>query len=167
MDHDLLSTYLNDHLGGSTTGQELAGRLLEQNRDTPYEPFLRRVTEEIKEDREELLDIMRRLDVSESKVKVAGGWAAEKISRLKANDRITGYSPLSRLLELEGLSTGVQGKLSLWQVLGACADAEPALDKAALARLEERARSQLQGLEEHRIRAGREAFVDQAAPATG
>jgi hypothetical protein len=166
VDRDLLSTYLNDHLGGSTTGQELADRLLEQNRDTPYEPFLRRVSEEIKEDRQTLLDIMGRLGVSESKVKVAGGWAAEKISRLKANDRITGYSPLSRLLELEGLSTGVQGKLSLWQVLGACAGAEPALDQAELARLEQRARSQLEGLEEHRIRAGREALVGEAAPAT-
>jgi hypothetical protein len=166
LDHDLLSTYLNDHLGGSTTGQELAGRLLEQNRDTLYEPFLQRVSEEIKEDRQTLLEIMGRLGVSESKVKVAGGWAAEKISRLKANDRIRGYSPLSRLLELEGLSTGVQGKLSLWQVLGACADAEPALDKTELARLEQRARSQLQGLEEHRIQAGREALAGEAAPAT-
>jgi hypothetical protein len=60
----------------------------------------------------------------------------------------------------------VQGKLSLWQVLGACADAEPALDQAELARLEQRARSQLEGLEEHRIRAGREALVGEAAPAT-
>jgi hypothetical protein len=166
MDHDLLSTYLNDHLGGSTTGTELAERLAEQNRGTPYEPFLQRLSDEIKEDRDALQDIMRRLDVKESKVKVAGGWAAERLSRLKPNDRLVGYSPLSRLLELEGLSTGVQGKLSLWQVLGACADAEPTLDKAELARLEQRARSQLEGLEQHRIQAGREAFVGQPAPAS-
>jgi hypothetical protein len=166
MDRDLLSTYLNDHLGGSTTGTELAERLVEQNRGTSYEPFLQRLSDEIKEDREALQDIMRRLEVKESKVKVAGGWAAERISRLKANDRLTSYSPLSRLLELEGLSTGVQGKLSLWQVLGACADTEPALDKAELARLEQRARSQLEGLEQHRIQAGREAFVGEPAPAS-
>jgi hypothetical protein len=165
MDSDLLSTYLNDHLAGSTTGYELAERLVEQNRGTPYEPFLTRLCQEIGEDRETLRELMRRLGVSESKVKVAGGWGAEKISRLKANDRITGYSPLSRLLELEGLSAGVLGKLSLWQVLRACANAQPDLDDSELARLERRAHSQLEGLQEHRIEAGREALVGEPATA--
>jgi hypothetical protein len=167
MDRELLSTYLNDHLGGSTTGSELAERLVEQNEGTRYHAPLERLATEIKEDRVSLQEIMKRLDISESKVKVAGGWAAEKLSRLKPNDRIVGYSPLSRLLELEGLSTGVQGKLSLWQVLQAIADAEPALKEFDLAELERRAHGQLDTLERLRIDAGREAFVGEPAPATG
>lgn len=51
MDRELLSTYLNDHLGGSTTGTELAERLVEQNKDTRYHDPLERVCTEIKEDR--------------------------------------------------------------------------------------------------------------------
>jgi hypothetical protein len=166
MDRELLSTYLNDHLGGSTTGSELAKRLVEQNEGTRYHAPLERVSTEIEEDRMTLQEIMRRLDVSESKVKVAGGWAAEKLSRLKPNDRLVGYSPLSRLLELEGLSTGVQGKTSLWQVLKACSDAEPALKEFDLDELEARAKRQLEILERLRIDAGREAFVGEPAPAT-
>lgn len=165
MDRDLLSTYLNDHLGGATAGRDLAERLLEQNRATRYEPFLERVSQEISEDRETLLAVMRRLDISESRLKVAGGWAGEKLARLKPNERLTGYSPLSRLLELEGLATGVQGKLSLWQVLGACAGAEPELREIDFMALEQRARRQLEGLEEHRVEAGREALVGEPAPA--
>jgi broad specificity phosphatase PhoE len=129
MDRELLSTYLNDHLGGSTTGTELAERLVEQNKGTRYHAPLERVCAEIKEDRVTLQAIMKRL-------------------------------------ELEGLSTGVQGKLSLWQVLGTCSDAEPALKEFDLGELEARAKRQLEVLERQRIDAGREAFVGEPAPAT-
>jgi hypothetical protein len=167
MDRELLSTYLNDHLGGSTTGSQLAERLVEQNEGTRYHGPLERVHTEIKEDRATLQQIMRRLEIAESKFKVAGGWAAEKFSRLKPNERLVGYSPLSRLLELDGLSSGVQGKTSLWQVLNACADAEPVLREFDLVELEARAKRQLETLERLRIDAGREAFVGEPAPATG
>jgi hypothetical protein len=163
MDRELLATYLNDHLGGSTTGSELAERLVEENRGTRYEQPLAQVCAEIEEDRVTLQAIMRRLEISESKVKVAGGWMAEKVGRLKPNDRLVGYSPLGRLLELEALAGGVEGKLSLWQVLKTLADAEPALSEFDLDALERRARRQIEVLEEQRIEAGREAFA--GAPA--
>jgi hypothetical protein len=166
MDRELLATYLNDHIGGSTMGAELAERLVEENENTRYHAPLQRVCAEIAEDRVTLQAIMKRLEVSESKVKAAGGWAAEKLGRLKPNDRLVGYSPLSRLLEIEGLSTGIQGKLSLWQVLGAASDAEPALKEFDLDELEQRAKRQLEILERQRIDAGREAFVGEPAPAT-
>lgn len=47
----------------------------------------------------------------------APAWAAEKLVRLKLNGRLRGYSPLSRLLELEMLHIGITGKLELWQAL--------------------------------------------------
>ena len=55
--------------------------------------------------------------MSKSTLKTAGAKVAEKIGRLKPNDQLTGYSPLSRVLELEGLRSGVQGKLGLWDSL--------------------------------------------------
>jgi hypothetical protein len=165
-DRDLLETYMNDHLAGATVGVELVQRTLESNRGTPYEEPLQNLAEEIAQDRETLKALMARLDLSESKLKVAGGWTAEKLGRLKPNNRLTGYSPLSRLIELEGLWGGVSVKLSLWQVLGACADAETELDREELNALEQRGRAQLEVLERLRIDAGREALVAQPAAAS-
>ena len=165
-DRDLLGTYLNDHLAGATMGTELAQRALDQNRGTRYEEGLEGLADEIAQDRETLKGIMNRLGIGHSRVKMAGGWTAEKLGRLKPNNQLTGYSPLSRVLELEALAGGVQVKLSLWQVLGACADQEPDLDRDELSSLDQRARAQLAGLERLRAEAGREAFAGEPAPAS-
>ena len=52
-----------------------------------------------------------------SKPKAAVAWVGEKVGRLKLNGQIRGYSPLSRVLELEALAVGVRGKLALWESL--------------------------------------------------
>ena len=36
-----------------------------------------------------------------SRAKDGAAWVAEKLGRLKTNGQLTGYSPLSRLVELE------------------------------------------------------------------
>ena len=51
------------------------------------------------------------------RAKVALGWTAEKVGRLKPNDQLRGYTPLARLLELEGLLGGIHGKQALWRAL--------------------------------------------------
>jgi hypothetical protein len=45
--------------------------------------------------------------------------ADEIASRLKANGRLIGYSPLSPVLELDGLIMGITGKLEIWRSLQA------------------------------------------------
>ena len=45
------------------------------------------------------------------------GWTGEKLGRLKLNGQLLGYSPLSRLIELEGLMLGIAGKLAMWIAL--------------------------------------------------
>jgi hypothetical protein len=159
--HKLLSIYLNDHLAGSTTGRELARRALDNNRGTEFEPFLERLAEEIDQDRDSLLDVMRRLDVGEDRIKQLLGWAIEKAGRLKLNGVLTGYSPLSRVVELEGLSLGVEGKLSGWRTLEQVAASEPRLAAADLPRLIERAERQRDQLERHRLRAVELALVEE------
>ena len=155
----LLAIYLNDHLAGSTGGHELAKRAAAGNRGNTHGAFLERLAAEIGEDRATLISIMRALGVRVDRVKVLGGWAAEKVGRLKLNGRVTGYSPLSRVVELEGLTLGVHGKLELWRKLD---DLEPkphglvAFDLPALIR---RAERQLQELEEHSRQSGAEAFA--------
>ena len=74
---------------------------------------------EIEADRKTLEEVMERLGVSRSPVKPAGAWLLEKVARLKPNGHLRSYSPLSRVLELEGLAMGIGGKLDLWRTLGA------------------------------------------------
>lgn len=161
MNKKLLGIYLNDHLAGSTVGLELAKRARGQNRNSAYGDFLDTLAEEIEEDRETLKGIMDDLGIRKDPAKVAAGWIGEKAGRLKLNGQLTGYSPLSRLVELEGLALGVTGKLALWKALR-LADTEPALDGAALERLIERAERHQRGLEERRLTAAREALGAEA-----
>ncbi len=153
----LLAIYLNDHLAGSMTGRELARRTARNNRSTGYGPPLTKLAEEIDEDRRTLLALMAALDVKPDPLKVAAGWSAEKLGRLKLNGRVRGYSPLSRLVELEALALGVHGKLALWRAL-ALLD-EPRLGSTDLAALQRRAEDQLAQVEALRQRAAPEALT--------
>ena len=154
----LLAIYLNDHLAGSTGGLELARRARSANRGTPFEAAFDRLATEIEEDREALLDVLRRLGVARDPVKEWAGWLAEKAGRLKLNGRLTGYSPLSRVLELELLALGVEGKRALWRALREVAAGDARLDGVDLGELQRRAERQRRLVEQQRLRAARLAF---------
>jgi hypothetical protein len=157
---DRLSIYLTDHYAGAMAGRELARRAARENRGTDYGDFLEGLAEEIDEDRSELQEIMERFGVGTDYPKLAMAWAGEKLGRLKINGQLRGYSPLSRLEELEGLIAGVHGKLRLWSALRQVAPGEGRLDEQGLDRLTVRAESQLAGLQEHHSRAAREALAE-------
>ena len=156
MNRRLLATYLNDHMAGSVGAVQLVRRAAASNRGTPYGAALARLAEEIEEDRAALGRIMQRLGVRQDRVKAALAWSAEKLGRLKLNGMLIGYSPLSRLEELEILELGVTGKLLMWQALGRATDLD--LPQAELDRLIERARSQRRRIERQRLHAAAEAF---------
>jgi hypothetical protein len=156
----LLPIYLNDHLAGSTAALELVRRALRSNSQNEYGPPLARLAAEIEEDRKTLLSIMAGLGVGSDRAKLLAAWAAEKVGRLKLNGRLLGYSPLSRLMELEVLLLGVTGKLALWRALDQLAPHDPRLDRGELERLMERAGGQLEEIQELRERAVIDAFAE-------
>jgi hypothetical protein len=156
---DRLSIYLNDHLAGATAGASLARRAAGNNRATDYGEVLEAIAEEIAEDRDALLDVMRRLAVGKDSLKVALAWGAERAGRLKPNGELLRYSPLSRLEELEALSLGVEGKLALWTALRRTHGGDPRLHGVDFDALVERARSQRRRLERQRARAADEALA--------
>ena len=162
MDRKLLRIYLQDHLAGSTGGLELARRARGANADTTYSEPLAKLADDIDADRRSLETIMEELGFGADRAKNMAFWAAEKAGRLKLNGQLTGYSPLSRMVEIEGLISGVNAKLSLWRTLRDVADSLPELDAARIDRLIERAEQQIGTLQELRSRAGREAFADSA-----
>ena len=157
---DYLETYLQDHRAGAEMGSDLARRLADENAGTPYEDFLIGLAEEIEHDMAVLDDIMGRYGVSKATMKNVGAKVAERIGRLKPNAQLKSYSPLSRVLELEGLRAGVQGKLALWDALADVAPVDDRLDEDEIGALQAKAERQLEGLREHHRMAAREAFVD-------
>ncbi len=162
MDRKLLRIYLQDHLAAATGGAELARRVRGANEGTPYGEQLAKLADDLEADRRTLESIMDDLGFGADRAKNIGFWVAEKAGRLKLNGQLTGYSPLSRMIELEGLIAGVGGKLSLWRTLREIADSVPELDPDRLGRLIERGEQQLQTLNELRSRAGSEAFAESA-----
>ncbi len=112
-----MGIYLNDHLAGATAGVELVRRISASNRGTRWSTDLERLRAEIEADRATLGEVMEELDVDRSPIKVAGGWSVEKLGRLKPNGQLRGYSPLSRVIELEMLQVGIAGKVGLWGTL--------------------------------------------------
>jgi len=113
-----LAIYLNDHLAGAMLGVELARRLRSSNQgDAEFGQPLARLCAEIEVDREVLVSLMEHLGVRRDPVKPVLAKAAERLGRLKPNGRLRSYSPLSRVLELEVLSSGVGGRLQLWNAL--------------------------------------------------
>ena len=128
-----LPIYLNDHYAGSTLGLELAKRAAKNNNgNAEFGPALAALATEIDEDRDELRRIMERLGVSEDRIKAGLFWMGEKVGRLKPNGELLQFSPLSRVVEIEGLITGVGGKLSLWRTLLELAERDDRLDEGEL-----------------------------------
>jgi hypothetical protein len=158
----LLSIYLNDHLAGATLGVEMARRLRESNsEDAAMAAPLADVCSEIETDRATLEHVMERLDIRRSRTKPAGAWAAEKVGRFKLNGQLTGYSPLSRLVELELLLIGITGKLRLWK--GLEHSVGDSRGDFAFAQLAKRAERQRETVAELHLQAAARAFQPEGA----
>ncbi len=80
----------------------------------------------------------------------------EKLSRVKLDERITRDEDLTRLMEAEALSLGIEGKLAGWRSLEQLSEGDLGVDLDALV---ERAREQRARLEPFRLDAARRAFT--------
>ncbi|HEX4907977.1 MAG TPA: hypothetical protein VFW32_05240 [Actinomycetes bacterium] len=153
-----LGVYLNDHLAGSAAGTELAEKLRDNNQGTELGNTMAALHRDIEQDRATLDELMARLEVEQHPVKEAAGWLLERLSRLRLNPAITGSADLTRLLETEALSLGIEGKLAMWLVLKEAAAVDRRLAGTDFDRLIERARGQRRTLEPHRVATGLAAF---------
>lgn len=152
-----LPIYLNDHLAGATGGVELARRLRASNKgDREMGEPLARICGELEADRETLIRLLERLEIDRHPLKPLLARLAERLGRLKLNGQLRGYSPLSRVLELEVLAAGIGGKMQLWNALAECfGDSLDGFDFQALA---ERADRQGQRVEELHLAATKRAL---------
>ena len=152
-----LDSYLNDHLAGSISALEVIDHWAEVHKGEPVSSFFVEIKAHIKADQETLRDIMRALEVEESKIRKAGAWAAEKVGRARLI--IAGDEPgsLGLVLTLEGLIMGVTGKKLMWASLAAAK--LPRLSSYNFEQLQRRAEQQIERIEAERISAVREAFA--------
>lgn len=114
-----LATYLNDRYAILTAGVELAARACASNKGTRYGPLLERIERDLGEDRALLRGIMDAHGVKPDRLKSGAAWVGERLGRLKPNDQLRGYSPLSRVVELDGLTAIVGAIGGMWQSLPA------------------------------------------------
>jgi hypothetical protein len=154
-----LETYLSDHLGGATAGVELAKKISSEYEDTPFGPFLAELTREIEQDKATLDELMERLGIQQSSTKEGTSWIAEKFSRLKLSETLTGDEDMKRLLEFEMLSLGIEGKLSMWRALIEVGPSHAELAATDLAGLVKRAENQRSNLENHRLQVANRALT--------
>jgi hypothetical protein len=154
-----LAIYLNDHLGGATTGVELVQRIAGEYEGSELGTFAADLTKEIKEDRDALVGIIRLFGASPDHAKIAIGWIGEKFGRLKPNGELRERSPLTPLIELESLSLGIEGKRSLWVALAEIDATAERVGRERLQSLIARAELQREKVERHRREAARRAFT--------
>lgn len=160
----MIGIYLNDHLAGATFGVELARRMRGEYEGAELGGFLGQLAREVEQDRDTLREVMATVGVEEDRVKQVAAWTGEKVARLKLNGRVLSRSPLTPVVELEGLMLGVTSKAALWRMLAELHD--PRLEGTDFDGLLERAERQREQLERHRIAAGRAALPGDGVTAT-
>jgi len=102
---------------------------------------------------------MSQVGVQPQKWRAPVGTAAEKAARLKLNGHVLTRSPLSRVVELEALLAGVEGKRSGWRTLRHLAKTDDRFDVGQLDRLIARSLEQSELLERVRSWAIDQAFT--------
>jgi hypothetical protein len=155
MNERRLATYLNDRYAILVAGTELAGRARASNEGTQYGPALERIDGDLNQDRTLLRSIMSARDVKPDRLKSGAAWVGEKLGRLKPNDQLRGYSPLSRVVELDALTAILSTLDGMWEALP---DILPEL-RDDLAGAHQRARRNLDELGTLRPQALREAVA--------
>ena len=155
-----LTNYLNDHLAGSIGALELLDRLIDTYREKPLENFFRNLRDDIRQDQEQLKELMQKLGAEESAVRKAGAWVVEKLSRAKIGLSESAEGGTGLLLALEALVLGITGKRSLWRALQAASRTVPQLARLDYAGLEKRAIDQCERVEAKRLEIARSVFEE-------
>jgi hypothetical protein len=126
MDRRLTRIYLNDHVALLALLADVAERSAKSNRGSPLGAWLVELRRELLSQRETLERAMGRLRLRRSQPKVALARIGQRIGQLKLNGRLTSYSPLSRVFELESLLAGVEANRAALESLRLLGD--PRLD---------------------------------------
>ena len=152
----LLRIYLDDHWAelGGVLG--LAERMVAGNPHPPWNVPITRLRDHLLDDDRTLSTIRDVLAIDSGTWKRRAAVAGERLGRLKPNGRLTTYSPLSRVYEIEMMTAHLVAARAMWQVLRRLDD--PRLAGVELTGLELRTEVQLSALLELHTSAVDDAF---------
>jgi hypothetical protein len=154
-----LAVYLNDHLAGAAAALELLDNLLAKFPNSNVSELAREIRQEIDADREELVSIMNRLHIDQSKTRKASAWLAEKAAEAKLYLDDSSAGTLRLFEMIEAISLGIEGKRALWMALARIVNQVPELADIDFNRLIQRAQDQRARLEPFRRQAAVDAFL--------
>ena len=155
-----IDVYLNDHLAGATLGSDLAEQIRQRHEGSPLGALMSSIAPEIQDDRQQLVDLMERMNISQNPIKQATGWLAERASRVKFSGIGSGEPDQSAFMALETLTLGVEGKASMWKALREIQSQYPPLASTNLEELIAQADKQHDALEHERLAAGAIALAN-------
>lgn len=142
----VLRIYLRNHEAAAQAGRDLFRRASKTQRSEPWAADLQALASAVDADVRSLRQLMKALSTNPDRVAGLVLRAGEHVGRLKPNGHLISRSPLSNLIEVEGLLDAVRAKRAGWTALEA-ARALPANLEPLLEDLLRRADSQLDRLE--------------------
>ena len=110
----LLAVYLNDHLAVAEGALALARRMRSAQRWGEHRALLDAVVGALHQHRAEVGAALAQRSLTPRRYKLVLVRLGELGARLKLNGRVVGPSPLSRLVELDGLALALTGCAQLW-----------------------------------------------------
>ncbi|MFT3913675.1 MAG: hypothetical protein QM704_06095 [Anaeromyxobacteraceae bacterium] len=155
---ELLPIYVEDHLALALGGLRLARRCRDENRGTSLAAVLDDLLPELQDDQAALSRALRALGGRPSLVKELAITAGELVGRFKPNGRLLGYSPLSRVWELEALVAGSSSRRAAFTVLARAEGLDPRLAGSGFDARAVRAGVHADTLERARLRAAAEVL---------
>jgi hypothetical protein len=158
-----LTQYLQGHDAAGTAAVQTVKLQAEAQRGTPLGSLLARMGEEIAQDKASLREVMALLEVTPSRLKGAAALVAAAFGRWTLRAHFPG-EPQARLIGLESLSLGIEGKARLWRALRELASGDPRLGDVDFDNLTRRAEHQREDLEPYRLDAARDAHGKAASP---
>ena len=120
---DLLAVYVRNHLAAARGGLDLFRRVARSTEGTDAGPEVAALAAEVDVDLRTLLAIAQNLGIGENKPFGFAARAGETLGRLKPNGSLVRRSPLTDLIEIEGLLDAVAAKLAGWNGLLCAPDA--------------------------------------------
>ncbi len=138
----LLASYLTDHLAAAAGGVALFQRAAAGVSRPEWREQLTALAAEVNADRDTLQALAADLEIEQSRLKQVVALAGERVGRLKPNGSLLSRTPLTDLVEIEGLRIAVAAKINGFQVLRAVAVQDERLDKETIDLLLDRAQDQ-------------------------
>ncbi len=130
--NDLLVIYLNDHRALLAGERSLAERSAKANVGSDLGGVLQAVVDQNDADQVAVEHLLERVGGTPNPVKKIAALIGERFGRLKMNGQLSGYSPLSRVIEIEVLLASTSVRRAMWNAVAVSALDHDVTSDAAL-----------------------------------